>query len=108
MINPDLLTRRPASALTTFLHEQMHWVQGPGLDAATTEASERWPDPPSPPAGARDGESTWLHFSVCALEYVSLAEILGAQAAAAELRLHDTYSWIYEQIHLVDSTWWQP
>jgi hypothetical protein len=40
-ISPVLLLRRPASALTTFLHEQLHWVEGPGVDAAATEASQR-------------------------------------------------------------------
>jgi hypothetical protein len=37
-------------------------------------------------------------MSVCALEYHSLGEILGPSAAAAELREHAGYSWIYGQI----------
>jgi len=55
-ISPALPAGRPASALATFLHEQLHWLDCPGIDAATTEASERWPDPPAPPAGASDGD----------------------------------------------------
>jgi hypothetical protein len=98
MICPELLTRRPQCALTTFMHEEMHWIQGPGLDAATTEVSKRWPGPPPPPAGGRDAESTWLHLIVCTLEYQSLAELLGAAAAQAELRQHNGYAWIYDQI----------
>jgi hypothetical protein len=103
-INPVLLLRRPASALSTFLHEQLHWVEGPGVDAATTEASQRWPQPPPPPAGGHDAESTWLHMTVCALEYQSLCELLGTEAAAAELRQQKHYSWLYEQI-LADPGW---
>ena len=46
----------------------------------------------------------WLHMSVCALEYHSLSEILGPSAAAAELRQHAGYSWIYGQI-LANPRW---
>lgn len=103
-ISPRLLLRRPACALTTFLHEQLHWMDSPGHDGATTEASNRWPDPPPPPAGCRDAESTWLHMAVCALEYQSLSEIIGPVAAAAELRQQVHYSWVYGQI-LDDPAW---
>jgi hypothetical protein len=103
-ISPGLLVRRPALALTTFLHEQLHWVEGPATDGATAEASSRWPDPPPPPHGAADPRSTWLHMSVCALEYQSLAEILGTPAASGELKQHEGYSWIYGQI-LADPAW---
>jgi hypothetical protein len=37
-------------------------------------------------------------MSVCTLEYHSLSELLGPCAAAAELRQHAGYSWIYGQI----------
>jgi hypothetical protein len=98
-ISPSLLVQRPALGLTTFLHEQLHWLEGPGTDNATAEASTRWPDPPPLAAGgATDPTSTWLHMSVCALEYQSLSELLDPSAAAAELRQHAGYSWIYGQI----------
>jgi hypothetical protein len=98
-ISPGLLVQRPAWALTTFLHEQLHWLEGPGTDSATAEARTRWPDPPPLAAGgATDATSTWLHMSVCALEYHSLADLLGPSAAVAELRQHAGYSWIYGQI----------
>ena len=104
-INPGLLVQRPALALTTFLHEQLHWLEGPGAASATAEASERWPDPPPRSAGgATDPTSTWLHMSTCALEYQSLSEILGPAATADELRQHTGYSWIYGQI-LADPGW---
>ena len=52
----------------------------------------------------RGQPSTWLHMSTCALEYHSLGEILGPTAAAAELRQHTGYAWIYGQI-LADPDW---
>lgn len=103
-IAPALLVRSPTHALSTFLHEQLHWaVDGPGGDAATAEARERWPDPP-PPAGAHSAASTWLHMAVCALEFQSLCDVIGTDAAAAELRSQRHYSWIYDQI-LADPAW---
>jgi hypothetical protein len=99
IISPGLLVRRPALALTTFLHEQLHWLEGSGTDSASAEASRRWPDPPPLAAGgATDPTSTWLHMSVCALEHQSLSELLGPAAATAELRQHAGYTWIYGQI----------
>jgi hypothetical protein len=103
-ISPVLLIRRPASALTTFLHEQLHWVEGPGVDSAIVEASTRWPSPPPPPAGCHDARSTWLHMGVCALEYQSLSLLLGQEAAATELKQRRGYSWVYGQI-LDDPDW---
>lgn len=97
-LSPASLMRGPARALSMFVHEQLHWTEGPGTEAAAAEFSRRWPDPPPPPAGAADPRSTWIHLSVCALEYLSLAELLGPAAAAAELRQHQGYSWIYSQI----------
>lgn len=98
-IGPGILLRRPALTLTTFLHEQLHWLDGPGMDAATAEASRRWPDPPPLSAGgATDATSTWAHLVVCALEYHSLSELTGPAAAEAELRQHSGYAWIYGQI----------
>lgn len=81
-LSPVSLMRSPVRALRMFLHEQLHWMEGPGTEAAAAEFSRRWPDPP-PPAGAADPRSTWIHLSVCTLEYLSLAEILGPAAAAA-------------------------
>ena len=97
-LSPASLMRSPVRALSMFLHEQLHWMEGPGTEAAAAEFSRRWPDPPPPPAGAADPRSTWIHLSVCALEYLSLAEILGPAAAAAELRRYAGYTWIYDQI----------
>lgn len=103
-LSPPRMLRRPALALTDFLHEQLHWLDGPSPQDAIAEARQRWPDPPLLPAGGNDPEGTWLHMSVCALEYFSLVEVLGQPAATAELRQHAVYSWIYGQI-LADPGW---
>lgn len=99
-LGPHLLLLRPHSALTTFLHEQLHWFVGhhANLAAVIDEARKRWPDPPPPPAGCADAYSTWTHLSVCALEYQSLCELVGTHAAETELRLHNAYSWVYSEI----------
>ena len=102
--SPPLLTRRPALALSTFLHEQLHWAGNPGIESATEEASGLWPDPPPPPAGCQSAQSTWLHMSVCALEVQSLSTVIGQAAATDELAQHVLYSWIYQQI-LSDLPW---
>jgi hypothetical protein len=76
----------------------------PGTAAATREASQRWPEPPPPPAGCATAESTWLHMSLCALEFASLTELIGRDAAAAELAQHRVYAWVYEQV-LAEPAW---
>ncbi len=103
-LSPGTLLRGPLDALTTFLHEQMHWVQGPGLDAATTEAAERWPDPPPLPEGAHSAQSSWLHLIVCTLEYMAVGELIGSVAAAALLRRQKHYGWMYGKI-IADPGW---
>jgi hypothetical protein len=107
-IAPKLVLRRQHSALTTFLHEQLHWLMSahPSAGAASAEARERWPVPPPSPAGGMDAPSTWMHMSVCALEYQSLSALVGREAAEAELRAHAGYSWIYSQI-LDDPQWFE-
>ena len=107
-IAPELIRRRPHNALTTFVHEQLHWLisDHPRAEHASAEASKRWPDPPPPPAGGTDAQSTWRHMSVCSLEYQSLRTLIGREAAEAELRLHKGYSWIYGQI-LDDPKWFE-
>ena len=103
-LGPAALVRSPARALSMFVHEQLHWMEGPGTEAAAAEFSRRWPDPPPPPAGAADPRSTWIHLSICALEYFSLAGLLSPAAAAAELSSYQSYTWIYGQV-LASPAW---
>ncbi len=103
-INPSLLVRSPARALSVFLHEQLHWIEGPPVDNAIAEVRRRWPEPPPPPAGGHDAESSWIHLIVCALEYQSLSELLGPSAAAVALAQFTYYAWVYDQV-LGDPGW---
>ena len=53
-ISPRLLVQRPALALTTFLHEQLHWLEGPGSIApAPRPASAGQTRQSCPPAEQR-------------------------------------------------------
>lgn len=91
-ISPSCWCSVPPWRSPQFLHEQLHWLDGPGTVSATAEACQRWPDPPPGSAGGTpDLASTWLHMSTCALEHESLSEILGSPAAADELRQHQGY-----------------
>lgn len=97
-ISAKMLLRDPGSTLAVFLHEQLHWIEGPGVNDAIAEARTRWPDPPPSPAGCHDAESTWGHLVVCALEYQALSDVLGPAAATDVLAQHKHYTWVYEQI----------
>ncbi len=99
-ISPALLVQRPARPGADHVPARAAALAGRTRHRQReAEARTRWPDPPPLSAGGATGPtSTWLHMSVCALEYHSLAELLGPFAAAAELRQHAGYSWIYRQI----------
>jgi hypothetical protein len=103
-LSPPMLLGGPARALAVFLHEQLHWVEGPGVDNAIAEARKRWPEPPPPPAGCHDATSSWAHLVVCAMEYLSLCDVLGAPDAAVVLAQLQHYTWVYDQV-LGDPDW---
>ena len=89
------------TGLSIFLHEQMHWAAQTlrGTSAAIVEARQAFPSPPAHDAGgARDPESTWLHFVVCALHLGALAEVLGEETARAVVGGHGFYRWIHATI----------
>jgi catechol 2,3-dioxygenase-like lactoylglutathione lyase family enzyme len=89
-------------ALAVYLHEQLHWYAPgwrPEVTAALAELRERYPSVPSfESGGARSGQSTYLHLVVCALEYASLAEVIGSDAARTTLERADVYAWIYKRV----------
>jgi hypothetical protein len=87
--------------LTVYVHEQMHWAANAlaGTTAAIDEARRFWPSPPSSAeGGARDDQSTWLHFPVCALEIAAMTDLFDETTAVATVRALPWYGWIYEQL----------
>lgn len=91
-------------ALATFLHEQIHWLLASRphtVDSAIHDLRTLYPDAPkSPPEGARDENSTFLHLVVNYLEYRALSELLGLAEATTVLkeRREVFYTWIYARV----------
>lgn len=90
--------------LSTFVHEQCHWflVQNEKeTEEAKKELRVMFPKVPvSPPEGASDEESTYLHLIVVYLEYRADRELLGELKArqVMEFWATDHYTWIYKTI----------
>lgn len=91
-------------ALSAFLHEQIHWFFEERAEAvmrAIDELRVSYPHvPSSPPEGARNEFSTYLHLLVTTLEYVALRDVLGQTEAADVMRVQGQriYRWIYRTI----------
>ena len=88
--------------LSTFLHEQIHWLvyaDSNGTAAAIRELQARYPAVPvGRPDGARSEFSTYLHLIVCWLELDAMTHFVGADAARALLADQRFYRWIYERV----------
>lgn len=88
-------------ALSTFVHEQIHWFEEAhpaAVAAAVAELRGIYPDAPGGlPAGAHDLDSTYLHLVVCPLEYAALTAIIGPDAARRTLQRKSYYTWVYER-----------
>lgn len=71
--------------LSTFLHEQIHWILRKKLFAvwrAIHELKRRYPGVPvGHPEGARDRGSSYLHLVVNYLELIALEEVIGETQA---------------------------
>ncbi len=93
-----------ACALSTYLHEQLHWFLAPRRKAtrqAMADLKRRYPDTPAkPPAGARDLHSSYLHYVVCYLEYAALIDVLGPEEArrVIDFWCADHYTEIYKTV----------
>ncbi len=90
------------SALSIFLHEQMHWF-GMIFDAQITAALEDlkmlYPTVPgSRNGGARDDRSTYVHLLVGLQEYRAMSSLVGKKEAARVLAGKTWYTWIYQQV----------
>lgn len=88
--------------LSTFLHEQLHWLvaeRDSAEAAAIADLRELYPDVPvGRPDGARDEHSTYLHLIVCDLEYQAMIDLVGREKARETLARIDHYKWIYKQV----------
>ena len=90
--------------LSTFLHEQMHWyslAKDYDSEALGAELMKRYPKVPVDlPEGGGSTMSTYLHLLVCYLEYQTLAQVIGEEAALAHMEFMTTrhYTWIYKTI----------
>ncbi|MEX2246829.1 MAG: hypothetical protein WEC75_09085 [Dehalococcoidia bacterium] len=92
---PDLL-------LSTFVHENIHWLLRPKLGAvskAMAELRNLYPEiAVAPPAGAGDRQSSYLHLIVNYLELVAMRKLAGHDRAGAVFdvwRKHH-YTQLYE------------
>ncbi|MGD8279147.1 MAG: hypothetical protein PVH00_14010 [Gemmatimonadota bacterium] len=88
--------------LSTFLHEQFHWYairNGERRDSAMAAFREHWPEVPvGDSEGARDEESTYLHFVVCDLEFQAMTILVGREEAKRVLDSYTHYEWIYDRV----------
>jgi hypothetical protein len=90
--------------LATFLHEQLHWfmsehVPGDRRRAADEALRKAFPEVPStPPEGAANEGSTYLHLIVCYLELEALSTLIGGDAARAKLAAWNHYRWVYSTV----------
>lgn len=100
-INTRNVGREPAF-LSTFLHEQFHWLAEENADAvgrAVAALRAAYPDVPDRDnGGARDEASTYLHLIVCMLEFDALAALFGESAARETLAGSRVYAWIYDKV----------
>lgn len=91
-------------ALSTFLHEQLHWYLEANDDkvrAAEAELEKMYPEiPVGGQDGAADRESGYLHLVVCYLELQADRQVLGPERTAQVFQFweHDHYRWIYHTV----------
>jgi len=92
------------AALSTFLHEQIHWfleARPQQTEAAEKELKNWYPNPPvGPPDGAQNLESDYLHLIVCELEREADLKLLGAERTQAVISFWagDHYKWVYKTV----------
>ena len=90
--------------LATFVHEQAHWFVEAHEDAeAKAEQEYRALYPKVPvgyPEGAQDEQSTYLHLTVCYLEYQGMKQLVGPERARATMEFwaKDHYTWVYKTL----------
>ncbi len=90
--------------LATFLHEQMHWYSltgNPNFDKVDAILKDKYQSVPVKlPVGAGSKMSTYIHLTVCYLEYDALRKLIGREPAMEHMKLMTTkyYQWVYQTI----------
>jgi hypothetical protein len=88
--------------LSTFLHEQLHWLEEARPEpfrTAMREFRDMFPQVPASNAGgASDDASTYRHLLVCDLELQALSALLGERRARETLSRITHYQWIYDKV----------
>lgn len=88
------------SALGTLLHEEIHWgvIKQPGSAWRTLDGvlRQRYPSLPlTPPEGCGSERSNYLHLVVNYFELTALAQLVGEDAARANVSERQYYKAIY-------------
>ncbi|WP_420386963.1 hypothetical protein [Roseivirga sp.] len=90
--------------LATFLHEQMHWyslTKEKQFMKAGEVMLKKYPNVPADlPEGAGSEQSTFLHLGICYLEFHTLSQVIGREAALDHMQWMTTqyYRWVYRTL----------
>jgi hypothetical protein len=88
--------------LSTFLHEQLHWLEEARPETFRTamrEFRDMFPDVPASNAGgASDDASTYRHLLVCDMELQAMTALVGQSRARETLSRITHYQWIYDKV----------
>lgn len=94
----------PEKILSTWLHEEFHWweeMNHENVERAIADFKVMYPTLPQS-GGARNEYSTYLHLSVCYLEFKAVSFYLGEKRAREIIKesaeVDKIYTWIYTQI----------
>ena len=98
----DYFIEDDASALSTFIHAQLHWFGiafEPQINAAINDLKVIYPKVPNGRrGGARSEYSTYVHLIVGLQEYYASASLFGKEEAKRVLLGKTWYTWIYKEV----------
>jgi len=93
-----------AKQLGTFIHEQVHWMEGSDayedrVAAVIEDLKAAYPNPPGhEEIGTRSEHSTYLHLFVCWMELDGIAELFGEEKGRSIFAEKHYYEWVYERV----------
>lgn len=98
----DYFINDDASALSTFIHEQLHWfglILEPQINAAIKDLELMYPDMPARGrGGGRNAIETFTHLIVGSQEYHATASLFGQEEAQRVISSKTWYRWIYREV----------